>query len=299
MMGLPVVVAPYGKGLPVTESANDFGLPVEVAANRIGLPVNYVSNGAGLAVKSAAYVFANTEASDLVARFSTPPTNARKSLIDALIGDLKAAGVWTKLDALYIFAAADEQSALLNWKSTSYNLTKVSSPVFTVDRGFQGDGVDDVLTTGFNPATAGGNFAQNSAHLGVWSRTNIPNGASQSYEIGNTNSYIARGTGNNARGRPNTSGDVTLSGNGFLGHRVWSRTASNAWAGYIDGAPVTSGTDASAALTSSAFRILSVTASLFGTNQHAAAHWGSGLTATETSAIHRAVSGLLAAVGAA
>ena len=38
-------------------------------------------------------------------------------LIDKAIGQLKMAGVWGKLDALYLLAAHTSQAALVNWKA--------------------------------------------------------------------------------------------------------------------------------------------------------------------------------------
>lgn len=246
------------------------------------------------------YEFVNQEAEDLVARFSAEPGDTRKKLIDTLVGDLKTAGVWAKLDALYVMAAHTSQAALLNWKADQYNLTVSSAPVFTADRGYQGDGVDDVLLTGFNPSTAAGAFTQNSGHLGMWSRTNLANGAAQGYEIGNTNSYLARAVNGTVRGRPNHGVELLFGASGLLpGHFMFSRTAAAVWESYINGADVGGGTDASAALTSADFRILSVTAALFSRNQFAVAHWGSGLSAGEVSATYSAIRTYLISVGAA
>ena len=70
---------------------------------------------------------AATEA--IAAAFTTPPTTARKNLIDAAVVALKSAGVWTKLDALYLFAAADSQAAIINWKAPgTYNCDARSMP---------------------------------------------------------------------------------------------------------------------------------------------------------------------------
>ena len=47
----------------------------------------------------------------LFARMSTPPTGARKVAINRLYNDLISAGTLSKMDALYVFAAADSQAA--------------------------------------------------------------------------------------------------------------------------------------------------------------------------------------------
>lgn len=75
------------------------------------------------------------EALALSARFTTPPDTARKTLINNLIVALKAAGVWAKLGAPYLRAAADSQAARQNWLANQFNSTPVASPTFASDRG--------------------------------------------------------------------------------------------------------------------------------------------------------------------
>lgn len=74
-------------------------------------------------------------------RLTNQPTDARKALYNTLIVSLKDAGVWAKLDSLYVLAAADAQAARQNLVANLYNLTASGSPAFTVDRGYTGDGV--------------------------------------------------------------------------------------------------------------------------------------------------------------
>lgn len=101
---------------------------------------------------------APAEAKALFARMTTPPTNARKAQITKLIRTLKKAGVWAKLDVLYVFAAADSQAALLNWKGATFNAVNHGA-AFTADRGFTGDGVDDYLATGYYIGSGQSSFA--------------------------------------------------------------------------------------------------------------------------------------------
>lgn len=108
----------------------------------------------------------------LVARMTVDPGCPRKVVINNLIVSLKTAGVWTKLDVLYLFAAHDSQAALLNWVSTSYDATNNSSS-FTVDRGFTGNDGNQYIDTNFNISSASGRkYLQNDAHLSAWSRNN-------------------------------------------------------------------------------------------------------------------------------
>lgn len=236
----------------------------------------------------------------LIARFSTPPTAARSALINTFIVALKNAGVWSKLDALYVIAAADSQAAARNWIADQYNLTVSSAPVFVADRGYTGDGVDDFLDSSFNPTTAvSPKFTQNSACMGIRSRTDLTNGTT-SGDIGNGNSGWGRSTTTSglARGRPNTAGNVNIATTAYPGHITYTRSAAAVWEGYDNGVDVGGGVDASAALTNANFAILRQAAGAYGINQIALAYWGSNLTSGEVAALYAAENAYMTAVGA-
>ena len=148
------------------------------------MPVTFIQSGRfGL----GGYSYTNSEAADLVARMSSAPNDTRKGVIDTCIGSLKTAGVWAKLDALYLFAAHDNQAALLNWKGATYDATAVNSPTFTTNRGFTGVSTGYV-DSNFNPTTASSpKFVQNSATLGIWSRTS---GAIGGLSVGSSTAQI-------------------------------------------------------------------------------------------------------------
>ncbi len=110
----------------------------------------------------------SAEADALFARMSTTPTMLRKRQIDRLIKRLKAAGVWTKLDALYVLAAANSNAALLNWVSTSFNLTATNSPTFTADRGYTFDGSTNYLATGINFTAGGLKYVDDNCSMFGW-----------------------------------------------------------------------------------------------------------------------------------
>lgn len=137
------------------------------------------------------------EASALFARMTTPPSTARKALINTLIGSLIDAGVWSESDCIYVMAAHDAQAARLNWIADQYNLTPVNSPTFTTDRGYAGDGSTSYLNTGFAPGN--GKALQDDHHFALWNRTNVAanvaNAGSSLLSIGTrsaTDSYATR-----------------------------------------------------------------------------------------------------------
>lgn len=97
----------------------------------------------------------------------TKPTAAEQTKQNLLVIALKAAGIWTLLDILYIFANnGSKEFATLNWKApTLYRCTLNSSPTFTSDRGFTGDGAAAWIDTGWTPSTNGVNYTLNEAGI--------------------------------------------------------------------------------------------------------------------------------------
>lgn len=200
----------------------------------------------------ANYVFVNAEAAALVARFTTPPTEGRKPLIDNLVGALKAAGAWALRD-WYHFIGADAQATNLNWKSTSYTLLPVNSPAFVADRYYQGDGSSAYLDTRAvrNALT---NYQQDSANLAVWS--GLGAGSSSAALLGGniaTARILPRSGGGNASIRINDGTALNLAVATPEGWTSANRSGASARQTYKDGAQLTSDATASAALTASTF----------------------------------------------
>jgi hypothetical protein len=251
--------------------------------------------------RAAIYTFANAEAATLVARFTTQPTSARKALIDTLVGSLKAGSVWSKLDALYILAAADSQASRQNWIANQYNLSLVNTPTFVADRGWTGTAGNGQLSSGFDASTAvSPKFTQNSASMFVWSRTDVNNAGGTSHEAGCSNANMQRvaATSGRAGGRPCSSADAVIADAAFPGLAGWSRVDATTCEGYAQGVDGGGGVLASAAV-SGDMRVTSATGAGFGRNQLATAGWGQSLTAGEHLALYNALNAYLVAVGAA
>lgn len=107
------------------------------------------------------------------------PSGDQRVLQNQLIVDLKSAGIWTLLDVFYVFATdGDSDFATINWKSPSANqASKVNSPTFTSDLGFNGNGTTSYILTNFVPATHGVNFLQNAASAFAHVNTNSSSGS--------------------------------------------------------------------------------------------------------------------------
>lgn len=265
--------------------------------SRFGLGLGGVTRGGGAAFSD--------EALALFARFSTPPTDARKALINTLIVALKDGGVWSKLDTLYVMAAADAQAAQRNWVADQYNLTEVASPTFTADRGYASNGSTSYLTTGFIPRTApSAKMTQNSGHLSVWDRTS--RAATDGYIMGANDGAVrtaiwTRGVGDLAYLRVNDTAAAASNSNSS-GFYVASRTGGSVREGYRNGSSIGSGTEASGLPNAGEIYLCafnnSGTPNVLLTDQLAQASIGSGLTTAEQSAYYTALATYMTAVGA-
>jgi len=217
--------------------------------------------------------------------------------------ELKTAGVWAKMDALYILAAHDSQAACRNWIANSYNLTPNNSPTFTTDRGYTGNGSNATLSTGFIPSSASSpKYVQNSATLGAWTLSNLT--ALNEYVIGSSTSVVAgfnprsssanapRGVVNYSVSLSNWNSNTTSVGLGTI-----TRTAGNLTT-YYQGTTA-KGTSAQAPNGVPAVEII-----LLGCNSTASNHQiavgfiGSGFTSTEVTDTYNALNTYLTAVGA-
>lgn len=187
----------------------------------------------------APYVPANSQTVAFFGRLATQPSNARAALYDTLIGALVTAGVWSLLDVLYLLAASDSATALTNLASASFGATAVSSPAFTANRGYAGNGSTSYINSNYDPSTAGGQYSLNSGHMAVWDMT-VRAGTNTSFLCGRHPSsggeilIAPHFSGPNTYCRINDSltGMPDTVSNGFF---TASRTSSSLVTGYLNG----------------------------------------------------------------
>lgn len=119
---------------------------------------------------------------------------ADKTNYDTLICGLVSDGVWT-FDALYIWAAPDQTTALINLANPgTFNGTTNGTVSFAAYQGFTGDGSTFYINSGFNPSTAvSPNFVQNSATVGVYILTSRASAANV-WNVGCSVGACASGT---------------------------------------------------------------------------------------------------------
>ncbi len=232
---------------------------------------------------------------------AVPALGARRAAYNALVASLRSSGVLAKLDDLRILMG-DSQSVTLNLVGAdATNLSATGAPSVTTDRYVTGDGSTSYYSTLFNPGGGGSpKFVRDSAHMGIWSETNIQNGAGNSVECGATQALIGRNTSGFVFGKANTAANLSMSAsaNVLPAHFMWSRTAANAWASYVNGVQNTTGTDASVAVPSGNLSILRAAGGTFGANSISFYHVGAGLNGTEVAALYGALSAFRAAIRA-
>jgi hypothetical protein len=240
---------------------------------------------------------------------STNPSPARQILINNAIVSLKAAGIWSECDLLYVLAAADSQAASLNWVNPagSFNLTSTNSPSFTADMGYAGDGSTSYLSTGWAPSTNGVNYTQNNASLFLWSVNNDRADGSSAIGVFNNNTIGANINPWNVS--VNSSGTALQSGNGNqaipitgIGLFLLDRVTATDTIYTIDqnGANLGAIGGASTALPSSVMRILGTGGSnpLFSSRRVAIAGACGGLSSTQRTQIYSIFNSYMGSIAA-
>lgn len=280
-----------GVGVSLTSTGVSLNTNVSLQSTTNGIAASGVNVVAANSFNAASIAIFNA--------FTTPPTAARKVLINNLVVALMSAGVWSLLDLLYLTAAADSQAATINWVSPStFPLQAVNAPTFTADKGFTGDGTSSRMNTAFTPSTQGVRFTQDSASIWAWSRTsttgvhagNASSNPLAEVQFTGTTTYTYRindGTNDAATG-------TTIIG--FNGSQRQSATDKRAW---HNGAQVgTTAATASTGRPTQAQWICGGATTGFSVAQISCAAWGASLAGTEAS-FYSAILAYMQGVGAA
>ena len=127
----------------------------------------------------------------LLAHMPFQQTQQRKIVIDSTIRKLKTAGIWNKLDVLYVFAAADTGAAKVNWKPSAYSCSLIGSLTFIADKGFN-TSIDNYLNSNYDFSTAANKFKSLDASFGCW-LFDQTNDQDQTYNFGAANESSGKG----------------------------------------------------------------------------------------------------------
>jgi hypothetical protein len=164
-------------------------------------------------------------------------SGTQQGFVDTLIKGLKADGIFSKLDRLWLFASENTFQALTDIVADAL-ATAVGAPTFNANLGYTGQDAASptkYIDSGFNASTAGGNFTQNAASLSIWSVTNTASvnggacigmavtGVTQSnifdtFTDGNVYGRINDSTASGAQGVPGTR----------MGHWLINRSGTSA-----------------------------------------------------------------------
>jgi len=264
-------------------------------------------------VHSSGFTPSCAQSTSFLARASAITSNTDKTNYDNLICGLETDGVGCSntLDVLYILAAPDSATYLLNLCSASFTLTVTGTGTFTASQGWAGNGSTGFLNTGYDPSagTFGGTL---NSQMGVYIRTSrganantIAMGANRS--AGASFLYIQPLNGGNigwsvngsAAGFP-TAANTNVQGT-WAASRVSSSTNTNlykngnatAFAGPTNN-PNTNMMNVSVYI--GATNNIG-TAAQFSTDQIAAAWYGAGTNGTGVAAIQNRINTFMTAYG--
>ncbi|AKF13575.1 putative YapH protein [Sinorhizobium phage phiN3] len=272
-----------------TLTANETGdsVTVSVTATNAAGSTEATSNAIGPIEASAAY---SGEAVALFAAMTVQPSDTRKTAIDNMIVALKNANVWNKMDAIQVYMAHDQQASLLNWKNpATFTGTLNGTPTFTADAGVATNTSSSWINTGYNPATGGSQYVQDSASFIVDVLVGVTNASSLAgFHDGSKGTTIAPSTGTFVSMRINQASAVTINNTQPTGFFVLNRTGATAAEAFRNGTSLGTTAQVSAAVANGNFRIGSIsgTTSLARTFGLFAA--GAGLTSTEQAAFYTA-----------
>lgn len=176
--------------------------------------------------------------------------------VSTLIRALKRGGVWSSLDALWIFAAENATQSLIDIVGRRTAVLSGTAPTFTANRGYAGNATSAYIDFGV-AASALTNFTQNSAHIGFYVQngdgaTNLYVGAGDSGS--GFTSEIVNGIGASANFVIQSAGTTTsMTQGGQTGMHICDRQSSTVGSWARNGAD----TDANKTVTTSSSRATS------------------------------------------
>jgi hypothetical protein len=222
-------------------------------------------------------------------------TTTEQSATKTLVADLKAAGIWSSMKAIYPMVGASAAACKQNLKSASFTGSFSSGWTFA-STGVTGDGSTAYFNSTLNPNAE---LSQNSCHTSFYSRTN--NAVSSTIEIGSLSLgpnlffhthiyYIGSGSLLCLLAQDSV---VQFTVANSLGFSNGNRTSSTRLSNFKNGSNLGDTTVTSVALTTQPVYIgagnIGGSASNFSSRECAFASIGDGLTDTQASNFYTAV----------
>jgi hypothetical protein len=239
------------------------------------------------------------ETDKLIAAFgpSARPSHALQKKYNQWIVDLKAAGVWAKLDILKVRRAATVTAANLNWVNPgTYTTVHGGTTTFVANSYVTANGTTGYLDEGVL-ANALPNMLLNSAHVGFYQLNDVAD--NNGYGVGTaTTSTLrvrARTGAGNFQASINDATQCSIVVANSVGHHVANRSGASAREFYKAGASIGSDAQASTALATTQLYCLR-SGSAFATGQQVVFHAGGSLTAGEVSSLSTVIDDIIATI---
>ena len=201
--------------------------------------------------------------------------------INNLVTSLKANNLWNSLLAIYPMVGSSAAACAQNLKSSSFTGTFSGGWTFA-STGATPNGTNAYMNTTYNPSTSG---TLNSAHLSVYSRTNIGN--NKCFLGGNTTAFASNhqlGSGNGFVAL-NSATWGNYSPSSYLGLLSISRIASTGIVTYYNGSQLSTFATVSTSLTNANIYLSANNnanvAESYSTNEIALASIGNGLSGAD------------------
>lgn len=211
-----------------------------------------------------------------------------------LVDSLKAIGVWSRADIIYVTAQRTEAGSLINWKNPgTFNLTNTTAAVFTKYEGFTGASTtSEYLSTNYTPSTNGINYGQNSVTISAYCRINID--AAEAVIGAGAGQYTwlmpRNGSTIDTRiGSATTSESGTLSPDSSLGLTTVSRTSATNIDFYKNANYLVSRSNTSAGVTTGVLHVLSRNGAGYSNNQVSFILFGGAIIANQVARMNTAI----------
>lgn len=230
---------------------------------------------------------------DRVATAGGTLTTTEKNAVNQLVLDMKSAGIWTSMKAVYPMVGASAAACAQNLKSSSFTGTFSSGWTFA-STGVTPNGTSAYMDTGLNENTV---MTLNSCNVGIYTRTNNTNSLKYDFGVDELDTRITSilFSYNNLSYFRNQNLTITTFATPTDVKGFWqnNRTAASVQKTFFNGSVYNSSTDASVGKSNLNYYLgalnLNGAAILFGNNQYAFCFVSDGLTDTQASNFYTAV----------
>ena len=227
-------------------------------------------------------------------------TNTEANAVNQLTIDMKAAGIWSSMKAIYPMVGASAAACAQNLKSSSFTGTFTSGWTFA-STGVTPNGTSAYMNTGLNDNTE---LTLNSSHLSIYSRSVLVTttaGNIGAYDSGTVFSGITPRYSDSKYYGGLHSLEATLTNLITYGMFIMSRTASNVLKSFLNNTTLISSTTASTSKPNRNIYIGAINGPVldYGKLENAFASIGDGLTDAQASDFYTAVQTFQTTIGRA